>query len=89
MVDSQTAVLDNTAAGAYVVEVIKDSPAYKSGIQEGDTIIEFDNQKIKGENDQELTRLIANKKIGQTIPVKIVRNKETKTLQITLESTNK
>jgi len=89
MVDSQTAVLDNTAAGAYVVEVIKDSPAYKSGIQEGDTIIEFDNQKIKGENDQELTRLIANKKIGQTITVKIVRNKQTKALQITLESTNK
>lgn len=86
MIDKQTAVLNDLVEGAYVVEVVADSPAAKAKVQEEDIIIEFDGKKVKGEDDQELTKLILDKKIGQTVTVKVWRNKEIKSLNLTLEA---
>ena len=84
MVDKQTAVLNDMAQGAYVVEVVQGSPADNAGIQNEDVITEFDGKKINGSNDQILTQLINEKKVGDQVQLKIVRNKEVKTVTVTL-----
>lgn len=86
MVDTQTAVLNELAEGAYVVEVMEDSPAEKAGLQDEDIIIEFDGQKVKGDDEQGLAKMILKKKIGDRVSVKIWREKETKTFTLTLET---
>ncbi|PIP14807.1 hypothetical protein COY88_02430 [Candidatus Roizmanbacteria bacterium CG_4_10_14_0_8_um_filter_35_28] len=86
MVDKQTAILNEVVEGAYVVQVIDGSPAQKAGLQEEDIITEFDGTKIQGNDDQTLTKLIMEKKIGQTITIKVWRNKEVKTFTLILEA---
>ncbi len=86
MVDKQTAILNDVVEGAYVTEVITDSPAQKAGIQDEDIIIEFDGAKVKGTDDQGLAKMILQKKVGQTISVKIWRDKQTLTKNLTLEA---
>lgn len=50
--------------------VFPNSPAEKSGIKEGDIILEVEGIKIDSSND--FSYLIRNKKIGQTVYVKIL-----------------
>jgi Trypsin-like serine proteases, typically periplasmic, contain C-terminal PDZ domain len=86
MIDKQTAILNEVVEGAYVVEVVENSPAQKAGIEVEDIIIEFDGKKVKGDNDQNLASLILEKKVGDTVSLKIWRNGEIKTLTATLTS---
>lgn len=86
MIDKQTAVLNELTEGAYVIEVVAGSPAEKAGIEQEDIIIEFDGQKMKGNDDQGLAKLILQKKIGDRISLKIWRNKEIKQLTLVLEA---
>lgn len=85
-IDRNTALLNKVAEGAYVIDVIEGSPAAKAGIQEEDIITEFEGKKVKGDDDQSLTREILNKRIGQTVRLKIWRNGQTKDLNFTLEA---
>lgn len=84
MVDKQSAILNDIVEGAYVIEVVEDSPAKKSGILEEDIIIEFDGKKIKGDDQQSLQKLIAEKKVGDRAGIKIWRGGETKEFEVTL-----
>lgn len=86
MIDKQTAILNDVVEGAYVVEVIADSPAEKAGLQEEDIIIEFDGKKVQGDNDQVLAKMILEKKVGDRVNIKIWRNKEIKSLMLTLSA---
>jgi len=86
MIDKTTAVRNELVEGAYVLEVIAGSPAEKAGLQVEDIITEFDGQKIKGTDDQSLAKIILNKKIGETVNVKIWRSDGTKNLSLTLEA---
>lgn len=86
MIDRQTAVLNELAEGAYIIEVIPGSPADQAGIQEEDIITEFDGQKIKGEDDQDLAKTILEKKVGEKTNVKIWRNNEIKEFELILGS---
>ncbi len=88
MIDKQTALLNDVVEGAYVVEVIANSPAEKAGIQEEDIIVEFDGKKVKGDDDQGLAKMILTKRVGDKINLKIWRNKEIIEKQLTLESFN-
>jgi len=69
--------------GVIVGSVIKDSPASKSGIREGDVILAIDDQPIK--EGTALIRLINSKKIGATITVGIWRNKTSVNIRITIK----
>ncbi|MFH0979448.1 MAG: trypsin-like peptidase domain-containing protein [Candidatus Roizmanbacteria bacterium] len=86
MIDKQIAVLNELVEGAYVIEVVENSPAEKAGLQEEDIIIEFDGKKVKGDDDQELAKQILEKKVGQSVTLKVWRNKEIKTFTLNLES---
>lgn len=66
--------------GAYIsrgaeeeVAVISNSPADKAGLKEGDIILEVDEIKIDSNNN--LSKVILNKKIGDTIKIKFYREK--------------
>lgn len=86
MIDKQNAIANNVVEGAYVVQVIDGSPAQKAGIQTNDIITEFDGVKINGSDNQSLTKLIVVKKIGDTASLKIWRDKEIKTINLTIEA---
>jgi S1-C subfamily serine protease len=88
IIDKQTAILNDVVEGAYVIEVIAGSPAEKAGIETEDIIIEFDGKKIKGDDDQNLAKLILEKMIGETVNLKIWRNGQTITVPVTLRSSD-
>lgn len=86
IIDRETAVLNELVEGAYVIEILDNSPAQKADIQEEDVIIEFDGKKVNGEDDQGLTKQIMEKKIGQSVHLKIWRNGEVLNKQLSLEA---
>lgn len=88
MIDKETAILNEVVEGAYVVEVLPNSPAQKAGIQDEDIIIEFDGKKVKGDDEQGLAKMILEKKVGDVVRIKIWRNGQTLEKTLTLESYN-
>lgn len=86
MINKQTAVMNEVVEGAYIIEVVADSPAEKAGLQVEDIIIEFDGKKIAGSGDQGLAKMILDKKINETVKLKIWRNKQVKELSLILEA---
>jgi serine protease Do len=85
MIDKQTAQLNGISEGAYITQVIDNSPASKSGLLEEDIIIEFDGKKINLSPSQTLTQLVSEKTIGEKVLLKIWRNKEIKDVFVILE----
>ncbi len=69
--------------GALVSTVGSNSPASKAGLEPGDIVIEWNGQQIK--NRDQLIRLVTATKPGTSVPVKVMRNKQEKTLNITVE----
>lgn len=86
LIDKQTAILNELVEGAYIVQIVQGSPAEKSGLQEEDIIIEFDGKKIGGSDEQILAKLIAGKKPGDRVSLKIWRNKKIMDILVTLTS---
>lgn len=84
MLDKDTAVLNDLPEGAYVVEVVSDSPALKAGIKRGDIIISIDGKKVK-EIKGGLAGLVSTKKVGDVIEVEYFRDKVVSKLKMTLE----
>ncbi len=69
--------------GALVADVTKGSPAEKAGVQRGDIIIEYNGNPIEGM--YELPRLVASTPVGSTVEMKVFRDREVKTLTVTIE----
>lgn len=86
MVNSQDASANGIVPGAYVADVVSGSPAEKAGIQAGDVITAFNGQKIQGTDSQQLTRLILQKKVGDTVTITLWRNGSSLSKQVTLAS---
>jgi len=86
MIDKQSAILNDVVEGAYVVEVLDNSPAQKAQIEVEDIIIEFDGKKVKGDDDQGLAKMILNKKVGDKVRLKIWREGKILEKELTLSS---
>jgi serine protease Do len=69
--------------GALVSTVTADGPASKAGIEPGDVIVEFGGKPVA--NRDELVRMVVETKPGTTVPVKVVRDKKDKTLDVKVE----
>jgi serine protease Do len=67
------------------VAVIPGSPADKAGIMENDIILEADGVKING--DHTLVSAIVNKKVGDTVTLKVYHKGDIKTVTVTLAET--
>ena len=89
MIDKQTAILNDVVEGAYIIEVIEKSPAEKAGLQEEDIIIEFEGEKVSGSDDQSLAKMINDKKVGDSVKLRVWRNGKIFTKTVTLESYSK
>jgi serine protease Do len=73
-------------SGAYVTEVIEDSPASKAGIEVGDIIVEIDGKKMVDDSKEEgLASLIGKKKIGDSVKIKIWRDGKDLEMNLVLE----
>lgn len=70
----------NEPHGALVVDVVKDSPAFNSGLEVGDLITEINDKKIK--NMRNLPKIISEIEIGKTAHLKILRNGGEKLINI-------
>lgn len=69
--------------GVLVVKVGRGSPAHKSGMQAGDTILEADNKPLKGWED--LQHLLQNKKVGDRLELFIGRGDQQGKVSMELE----
>jgi serine protease Do len=68
--------------GALVTQVSKDSPAAKAGIEPGDVITRYDGSTVGGHNA--LPPLVASTPIGKDVEVQVLRQGETKTLEVSV-----
>jgi len=68
--------------GALVGAVTRGQPAAKAGIEPGDVIIEFNGKPIK--NRDELVATVVITKPGSTVPVKVMRDRAERTLNLTV-----
>jgi serine protease Do len=68
--------------GALVAGVTPNGPAAKAGIKSGDIITSF-NDKPVGEHSG-LPSLVAGSKIGERVPVQVLRDGKRKTMEVTL-----
>lgn len=74
------------AAGAEITSVIAGGPADKAGMKAGDVVIEFNGKPVN--DDQELVKLVAATQPGTTVPVKVVRERKTVPLNVTVAELN-
>ena len=81
-IDEQTAKQYNLVEGVYVVSVEQFSAAEKSGVKAYDVITEVDGKQIK--NMDELNEIKNSHQIGDTINLKVYRDKEYIDIQLTL-----
>lgn len=68
--------------GALVTEVIKDAPAEKSGIKEGDVIVEFNGRKVEDTGD--LSHFIKKTDPGDKVDLKVIRRGKAMTFNVEL-----
>ena len=68
--------------GAVILNVTEDSAADKAGIKPGDIVIEFNGRPVR--SSSELTSMVVQTKPGTTVPMKIVRNREQRTVNVTI-----
>jgi len=69
--------------GAFVLQVSKNSPADKAGIEPGDIIIQFDDIAIA--SMEELKSAIGRSKVGESHSIKLAHGSKLHTLSIVLE----
>ena len=69
-------------AGALIIDVVPESPAYESGLEAGDLIISIDGSPILGMS--ELAARIRLSSPGTTVEIRVVRNGEQLTFAVTL-----
>jgi serine protease Do len=69
--------------GAIVQSVLPNSAAQKAGLEPGDVVVEYNGRSVP--NRDELVKMVVATKPGTTVPVKVLRNKQERTLTITVE----
>jgi serine protease Do len=75
--------LNDDTHGALVGDVTPKSPAEKAGLKSGDLILEFNGKKVS--DSRHLKLEVARIQPGESVPVKILRDGETKTLDVTVK----
>ncbi len=69
--------------GAIVATVASNGPAAKAGMEPGDVIVQYNGRPIQ--NNDELVKMVVATKPGTSVPVKVLRNRQEKTLNVTVE----
>ena len=69
--------------GAIVGQVSPGGAAAKAGVEPGDVLVEYNGRAVA--NRDELVKMVVATKPGTSVPVKILRNKQERTLHITVD----
>src|SRR5262245_16725017 len=69
--------------GAVVQSVSPDSAASKAGLEPGDVIIGFGGKPVSSRD--ELVRMVVNTRPGTTVPLRVVRDRMERTINITVD----
>lgn len=69
--------------GALINKVWEDTPASKTGLKEGDVIVEFDNREVK--DARGLSKIVGNTEVGKKVNVAVVRETKKLTLGVQIE----
>jgi serine protease Do len=81
--DMASALGLSNATGAVLSTITPGGPAAKAGLEAGDVIVEFNGRPV---NDSDaLVAMVVSTKPGTSVPVTVVRNKQRKTLNITVD----
>src|SRR5262245_19976429 len=70
-------------AGAIVASVLTGGAAAKAGIEPGDVVVQFNGRPVA--NRDELVAMVVATKPGTSVPIKVMRNRQEKTLNVTVE----
>jgi serine protease Do len=74
MIDAETARLQDYPEGAFIHEVLSDTPANQAGLLAGDIIVEFNRKPLQNSQDNNLTRVLAETDIGSSVDIRVWRN---------------
>jgi serine protease Do len=69
--------------GALVAQVPAGGAAARAGIEPGDVIVEFNGRPVV--NSDDLVKNVIATKPGTSVPIKVLRNKQEKTLHVTVD----
>jgi len=70
-------------SGAIVASVTAGGAAAKSGMEPGDVIVQYNGRPVP--SSDELVKMVVGTKPGTSVPVKVLRNKQEKTLSLTVD----
>jgi serine protease Do len=73
-------------AGALVSSVNGGGPAAKAGVEPGDVIVEYNGKPVRSRDD--LVGMVTRTKPGTTVPLKVLRDKVEKRLDVTVDELN-
>ena len=71
------------STGALVGDVVPKGPADKAGFKDGDVVLEYNGKKVP--DSRRLRLAVGDTKPGTTVPVKILREGASKTLEVTVQ----
>jgi len=83
MLDKDTAVLNDLPEGAYIVEVIPNSPADKAGLKRGDIVVSMNGKKVK-EIKGGVAGVVAKLKINDVVEIEYYRERNLNKVKVTL-----
>ncbi len=68
--------------GVLVSDVMDDSPAKKAGLERADVIVEYDGKPM--DSPTHLRNAVAQTPVGKKVPLKIIRDKKPKTIEVAI-----
>ena len=71
------------SSGALIGDVVPKGPADKAGLKDGDVVLEYNGKKVI--DSRRLRLAVGETKPGTTVPVKILRDGSSKTLDVTVQ----
>ena len=69
--------------GALISDVVPQGPADKAGLKSGDVVLEFHGKPVR--DSRHLKLQVARVQPGETVPVKVLRDGSTKTIQVAVK----
>lgn len=83
MISREVALMNDVPQGAYIQDIVEESPAEKAGVGRGDIITKIDGKAVEEKNN-EVAAIISSKKIGSVLALTVWRDGETLELKATL-----